>query len=730
MLVTLVAATLLYVRARAGAYTLDRIQQELTATREAVERADGDRTDGLRETAQLLASFPELKALLETGDQATVRDFLLTYLLQNQRSELLVALDPSGTVIARTDIDAQVALPEARVRWILPALETGSAENQLVAGGTIYSGVSVPAEASGTIFGFVVVGVPIDDAYAASLQRGNAEVVLVRDGVVGATLPRDRVTREVIDAWRAEPSAARLRDVRVGAERFVGTSTSIGGRAPGVLAIVLMSRDRAMAPYREIEIGLVGLGLLVVALGMAGSAMLAKTITAPVAKLVEGTRAVAAGDLDYRLDVTSRDEIGALAESFNTMVDGRRRLEDQVRQSQKMEAVGRLAGGVAHDFNNLLMVIAGRAEVLLGRLGADDPLRRDLQLISDASKRGTSLTRQLLAFSRRQILRPTAVDLNALVTRMADMLRRLIGEDVVLQLALSPELRRVTADPGQIEQVIMNLAINARDAMPSGGVLTIETRGLVFAELHMTGLMTVPPGRYIAVSVADTGHGIAESVRPFLFDPFFTTKDASKGTGLGLSTVYGIVRQSNGYIDVQSEPQHGATFTVLLPEAEQGLEAAAPHGAVVRTSVGSETVLLVEDEKDVRDLIEETLRSAGYRVLAAGNGQEATGIARTYPGPIHVLLSDVLMPGMRGPTLARQLQATRPNLRVLLMSGYTDPVTDLAEGDATLLQKPFSASELLQRIREVLGPLSSGTHPPVNQNPSTDYLGLPSRVGS
>jgi signal transduction histidine kinase len=574
LLVTLVAATLLYVRARAGVEVGERIEEELAAARDAVERADSDRADRLRETAELIASFPEFKALLETRDQATIRDFLLTYLLENDRSELLVALDPSGATIARTDGDSQASLPGARTRWILPVLETGATHNLLSAANVEYSAVGVAAEASGTIFGFVIAGVPVDDSYSASLRRGNVEVVLVKDGILGATLPRDELPREALETWGSGTPANALRDVLVGDEQFLATSTMVGG-PPGLLAIVMISRDRAMAPYRELEVALVGIGLLVVGLGMGGSALLARTITAPVARLVEGTKAFASGNLEHRLDVTTRDEIGALAESFNAMVDCRRRLEDEVRQSHKMEAVGRLAGGVAHDFNNLLMVVAGRAEALVERLAIDDPLRRDLQLIRDTSKRGTALTRQLLAFSRRQVLQPRLVDLNALVSGVAEMLHRLIGDDIVLQLALSPDLPRVTADPGQIEQVIMNLAINARDAMPGGGALTIQTRRLAFPEPHMTGLMTVPPGRYVVISITDTGHGIDDEVRPHLFEPFFTTKDATKGTGLGLSTVYGIVQQSNGYIEVQSEARRGATFTVMLPEAEHAVDAPA-----------------------------------------------------------------------------------------------------------------------------------------------------------
>jgi signal transduction histidine kinase/CheY-like chemotaxis protein len=702
LLVTLVAATLLYVRARAGGAVNVRIQQELINARDTIRRADRDRIDQLRETATLIASFPDFKALLETRDQATVRDFLLTYLLQNERSELLVALDPSGAVIARTDVDSQAALPAARARWIDPALEEGYTENLLSADGVVYNAVGVAAEASGTVFGFVIAGVPVDDSYSTSLRRGDVEVVLARDGILGATVPRDLLSLDIVEGWGDGASAGAFHDVRVGDELFLATSTTLGGPTPGLLAVVMMSRDRALAPYREFEIALVGLGLLVIGLGMGGSALLARTITAPVAKLVEGTRAVAAGNLDYRLHVKTRDEIGALAESFNTMVDTRRRLEDQVRQSQKMEAVGRLAGGVAHDFNNLLMVVAGRSEALLARLAPDDPQRRDLELIRETSRRATAVTRQLLAFSRRQILQPRLVDLNSLVSGMADMLHRLIGDDVILQLALSPDIPRVTADPGQMEQVIMNLVINGRDAMPDGGVLTIQTQRMVFREPHLTGLMTVPPGRYVTISIADTGHGIDEAVLPHVFEPFFTTKDTSKGTGLGLSTVYGIVQQSNGFIDVQSESRLGATFTVLLPEALRAADVAVPQVAGAPAGMGSEIVMLVEDERDVRELIEEMLRAAGYHVLTAADGHEAIGMARVYAGPIHVLLTDMVMPGMRGPTLARQLQASRPDLRVLFMSGYADPVTDVADGVAGLLQKPFSAAELLRRIRDVL----------------------------
>jgi PAS domain S-box-containing protein len=380
--------------------------------------------------------------------------------------------------------------------------------------------------------------------------------------------------------------------------------------------------------------------------------------------------------------------------------------EDQLRQSQKMEAVGRLAGGVAHDFNNLLTVIRGYSELLLGRLAFTDPIRKDMEEVKKAADRASGLTRQLLAFSRRQFVAPKVFEMNALVTNMDGMLRRLLGEDIIeLCLDLKPYVGSIRADPGQIEQVIMNLAVNARDAMPTGGRLTIETQTVTLAKGAVREVPSLEPGVYVRVAVRDTGLGMDEETQSHLFEPFFTTKAKGKGTGLGLSTVYGIVKQSGGSITVESHPGKGTTFKMYFPLVEEGPQRMEGAVGTSDPARGRETILLVEDEPSVRGLVFEALRLNGYTVLEARHGIEALLTGTKHMGPIHLLLTDVVMPQMSGPEVADKLTTVRPDMKVLFMSGYPDhPV--FAQGGlkkaTAFLQKPFTPNVLVQKVREVL----------------------------
>jgi PAS domain S-box-containing protein len=383
-----------------------------------------------------------------------------------------------------------------------------------------------------------------------------------------------------------------------------------------------------------------------------------------------------------------------------------RETEAQLRQAQKMEAVGRLAGGMAHDFNNLLTVIRGYSELLLGRLGATDVMRKDTEEIKKAADRASGLTRQLLAFSRRQFIAAKVLDLNALVANMDGMLRRLIGEDLVeLCAELDSTAGAIKADPGQVEQVIMNLVVNARDAMPMGGRLTIETRNVTIGEEVRLDAVGVAPGSYGLLAVRDNGQGMDAETRSHLFEPFFTTKEKGKGTGLGLSTVYGIVKQSGGSITVESFPGRGTTFRIYFPRVEQDLPRVTGSGEAGDSAQGRETILLVEDEPAVRGLVHETLRLHGYTVLEARHGIEALLTSAKYVGPIHLLLTDVVMPQMSGPEVAEKILTVRPEIKVLYMSGYPDhPVFDQnSMGRQTgFLPKPFSPPMLAKKVREVL----------------------------
>jgi two-component system, cell cycle sensor histidine kinase and response regulator CckA len=394
---------------------------------------------------------------------------------------------------------------------------------------------------------------------------------------------------------------------------------------------------------------------------------------------------------------------GVVLELIAEDITDRRQLEEQLRQAQKMDAVGRLAGGVAHDFNNLLMVINGYTEVLLEQLEKGSDMHHKVQSIQQAADRAATLTRQLLAFSRKQLLELKVIDVNAVIGDMERLLRPLIGENIELVTRLSTQTGHTRADAGQLEQVIMNLVVNAKDAMPEGGKLTVQSSDITVR--HDSEHRFIQPGRYAVISVADTGHGMDAETQSRIFEPFFTTKEKGKGTGLGLSTVYGIVKQSNGYVFAESEPGAGTTFYVYLPRVEESAEALAPAKSQENEAGGCETVLLVEDEESVRELVRVTLASRGYNVLEAENGECGLRIAEGFKKHIDILITDVMMPGIGGRELARKLLLLRPGISVLYLSGYTEDsvITHGALGPSTaFLQKPFTLQNLAKKVREVL----------------------------
>jgi PAS domain S-box-containing protein len=405
--------------------------------------------------------------------------------------------------------------------------------------------------------------------------------------------------------------------------------------------------------------------------------------------------------------VLHRDEDGSPRYFISTVEDvtDRVRLEGLLRQGQKMEAVGRLAGGIAHDFNNLLTVIIGYSDLVLLQLAPGAAVCTDVEEIRHAGKSAAALTQQLLAFSRRQILQPQIVDLNAIVTRMSELLRRLIGDDIALRTRLAAPLDRVCADAGQLEQIIMNLALNARDAMPRGGTLTVETAN---AELDARWVAQHPEaseGLHVMLAISDTGIGMDQDVQAHLFEPFFTTKEPGKGTGLGLATVYGIVKQSGGSIFVYSEPEHGTTIKIFLPRTEQAADPADAPRSAPPARGGTETILLVEDQAAVRLVTRSTLARHGYTVLEAAHGAEALSLLENHGGHVHLLLTDVVMPGMSGRDLAGRLGPGRPHLRVLFTSGYTDDTIvrrGMLDAGMAFLQKPYTPDVLLRRVRDLL----------------------------
>jgi len=402
-----------------------------------------------------------------------------------------------------------------------------------------------------------------------------------------------------------------------------------------------------------------------------------------------------------------RDDNGNIVNYVSLQRDVTRelQLEEQYRRSQRMEAVGQLTGGIAHDFNNLLTAINGFAELLQLRLHTDDPLQPLVENILNSGMRAADLVSQLLAYSRKTIIEPKILNLNTVVVSMGSILRRVIGEDIELKMILTPGVWSVKVDPAQFEQVIINLAVNARDAMPDGGRLTIETSNAVLDQDYVARHLGSQPGEHVLLAISDTGIGMSKKIQAHIFEPFFTTKEVGKGTGLGLATVFGIIKQSGGNIWVYSEEQRGTTFKIYLPRVRDSVQTIAGSSAEIHLPTGDETILLVEDDAGVRDLAKQILQVQGYTLLEATNGKQALQLAAAHDGPIHLLLTDVVMPGISGKMLAQQLLQDKPETRVLYMSGYTENVVahhGILEEGVIFIQKPFNAVTLTQQIRTVL----------------------------
>lgn len=381
-----------------------------------------------------------------------------------------------------------------------------------------------------------------------------------------------------------------------------------------------------------------------------------------------------------------------------------RQLEEQLRQAQKMEVIGMLTSGIAHDFNNMLTVIAGQSEMLMKGFDSRHPVYEGLEEIKKAAEKSSAMTRRLLAFSRRQILQPKVLDLNVSIANTIQMFHRLLGEGIELVIETAPDLGRVKVDPTQLEQVILNLIVNARDATPPSGKITIETMNVVLNEDYVRGHEGAKTGDYILLSVKDTGIGMTDEVKAHLFEPFFTTKEPGKGTGLGLATVFGIIKQSKGYIEVDSTPQKGSTFKIYLPRVEEKMDQAEVKTSPSKQK-GSETILLVEDEAAVRALTRKILEMHGYTVLEAGGGEKAIALCQEYKGRIHLLLTDSVMPRMSGEDLSKKLSVMRPGMKIIYFSGYADYHLNqqrILEPDIPFLQKPFSPNELAAKVRQVL----------------------------
>ncbi len=662
----------------------------------------------LSRKADLLA----IMAYIRNGEASTIRDASESP-WQSDDCNLFVLADRKGKVVAlRTTTPT---FPVAVAEELLGrSLKEGGKAGWWLNGKRLYQVVwqSYYADPplNNELLGTVVVGREIDAAQANDLGRISASEVVFRHGgdVVVSTLP----------AFKEEELTLQIEDkpvpeqVQIEGERFFASSVGLGpGMHSDLNLTVLKSYDGLRASLLRLKHLLLGLGLIAVLTGVALVFVVSERFTRPLANLVEGVRAVERGDFAYPLGLNGGDELAQVTRAFARMRGTlqkneaqRQQLEDQLRQSQKMDALGRLAGGVAHDFNNLLTVIKGHGDLLLDRLESTDALHLSGVQIVKAADRAASLTRQLLAFCRMQLLQPKVVDLNALVSEMCSLLRRLVREDIAFTFQAGESLGRVKADPGQIEQVIVNLTVNACDAMPEGGKLTIETHNVSVDEKWAAARPPIQPGAYVLLAVTDTGQGMNAGTRARIFEPFFTTKEQGKGTGLGLATVYGVVKQSGGCIWVDSEPGKGARFEVYLPRVEERGEAGRAQEVPGARAHRHATVLIAEDEDAVRELASEFVSSAGYTVLTAKDGAEALAIAERSAEPIHVLITDVVMPKMRGPELAKRLKELQAELKIVYMSGYLEYNSGngqfLEEG--FFLQKPFSRNTLVSKVDEAL----------------------------
>ena len=561
-----------------------------------------------------------------------------------------------------------------------------------------------------TLLGTVVVGREIDTSRAAYLGRLLSSHVVFRyddDLVVGTLSPFQE--RDLQKPLHDHPLPSQ---VKIENEQFFASSVELtSGTHPSLRLIVLKSYDAPMAAVTRLNRLFLGFGLMAFLAGVVLVVVISDRFTRPLQGLVEGVRALEADNFPHPVETPEGDEVAQVTRALDRMRGSlrqndaqRQQLERQLRQAQKMDAMGRLAGGVAHDFNNLLTVIKGNSSLLLEKLQSSDPFVGYTKQIESAADRAASLTRQLLAFCRMQVLQPKILDLNALVSEMCKLLRRLTREDIAFNFHAGQSLGRVKADPGQIEQVIMNLVVNAGDAMPAGGTLTIETHNVTVDEQSGVTWPPILPGEYVLLAVTDTGHGMDGETKARIFEPFFTTKEQGKGTGLGLATVYGIVKQSGGCIWVDSELGKGTKFEVYLPRVDEMEESTLPEEVETTPVRGRKTILIVEDEDAVRELASEFLESAGYAVLTAKDGIEALVLAQRADRPVHALITDVVMPKMRGPELAKQLKRLRPSLKVVYMSGYLEynrGTEDFLE-DGFFLQKPFSADTLVGKVCEAL----------------------------
>ena len=625
--------------------------------------------------------------------------------LESDGSDLIAVADRSNNMVVLHASQSNFPIPAAK-EMLARSLANGSASDWWYVGGSLYQ---VALQQIGHQSGTVIVGREIDYRAVHDMGRISAsQVVLTYDRNVVASTLRPIEEQE---AGKKLQNASSLSQIEIGDDEFFADSLDLNsGSGPVARLTVMKSYSEATAFLTSLNHLLLVLGLVAVLVGAVLVFLISDAFTRPLANLLEGFRALERGDYAYPLQAHGGDEVAHATRAFERMRDTllkneaqKQQLEEQLRQSQKMEALGRLAGGVAHDFNNLLTVIKGHSELITDRMTSADPVLMSGQQIRKAADRAATLTRQMLAFSRKQALQPKVLNVNAVVEDMGKLLKRLIPEDIHVIFRPDESLGLVKADASQLEQVVLNLAINARDAMAQGGRLTIETHNVTVDAEFRQAHPSVEPGDYVRLAVIDTGTGMDAETKAHIFEPFFTTKEPGRGTGLGLATVYGVVKQTGGFLWVDTEPGLGSRFEIYLPRVYEKVEADVVRQTSPVRTIALQTVLLAEDEAEVRAVARDFLTSAGYRVLTAEDGERALQIAEN-DNTIDILVTDVVMPRMRGPELAKRLKRMRPGLKVLYVSGYLEP--NETDGDflkeAHFLNKPFSREMLVNQIGEAL----------------------------
>src|SRR5450432_2606918 len=636
----LTAAVLLLVQARIRSHVREDLVSTLRAESVVYNEIEKARHEQARQSALMIADQPSLKALMSTNDRLTVEDGSES-ILRSSHADLLILQNVAGDLLAfhstSNDVPAS-ALEHLR-------LGSSGEEDWWFAGGHLYDVSLVPIisgfSSNQRLLGRMALGHEVSSKSTLDGAFGKAAFVFDRNGaVLLSSLPPSVWGDFELSLKPEQKKPDSIQELDIGSERYLTHFVELPGDHP-VRFYSLQSYDQATFFLGSLNRLLLILGALAVVGGAFVAFFISRQVTRPLERLAQGTRQLEKGDFEFNIPIQGNDEVADLTRAFEDMRSSLRQSREGLLRSARLEAVGRLAGGVAHDFNNLVMIIKGYSDILLS--SASDESKPMLEEIKRAGERATGLTRQLLAFSRKQVLEPQIVDANQSVQNMVKMLRVLIGEDVELVTKLSSDAPRVQVDPGQLEQVIMNLAVNARDAMPNGGKLIIESQRCHLDESYVTGRSEVVPGTYVMLAVTDSGMGMTREIQEHIFEPFFTTKDPGKGTGLGLATVYGIVKQSRGHISVYSEVGIGTTFKIYLPSVEKSVTALAAQQSGV-TSKGQGTVLLVEDEPALRMLAGESLKRLGYEVLQAGNGLEALKIADQHPGIIDIVVTDIVMP--------------------------------------------------------------------------------------